>query len=56
MHQVRRILQLTNEEIPKFLIDGLKPIIDARQKINEIIWELIPKYYTAEIKEDSTDE
>lgn len=56
MPQMRRILQMNPTALPQFVIDLLKPISDAQTRINEIILELMPQYYTKEPQENSTDD
>ena len=43
---------MNDNKLPKFIIDGLKPIIDAEKRILEIILELMPEYYKAQQTED----
>jgi hypothetical protein len=47
---------MNENKLPQFIIDSLKPIIDAKTRIDEIILELMPQYYIKEDKENSTDE
>lgn len=47
---------MINNNLPQSVIDLLKPIVDAQTKINEIILDLIPKYYVKQDEENSTDD
>ncbi len=41
-----------SQELPEFIIDGLKPIIESQRKICDLIAELMPQYYKS--KEELT--
>lgn len=47
---------MNDNNLPDFVIDLLKPITDAQIRINEIILELMPKYYIKDSGENSTDD
>ncbi len=46
------MIDYDKQKLPQFIIDGLKPIIEAQKKINDIILELMPEYLIA--KEELT--
>lgn len=49
-------LHNNDSKLPEFVVELLRPIADAQMRINEIILELLPKYYTKDSEENSTDE